>query len=54
MKDSLRLQFERLALRLSELYTRLDKSVWSELNGASEIPALRRELQREHVNRVAR
>src|SRR5205814_8501112 len=41
------------ALRLSELYGRLDKSVWSELNGGSDIPALRRELQREHVNRVA-
>jgi hypothetical protein len=41
------------ALRLSELYGRLDKSVWSELAGAGDIPALRRELQREHVNRVA-
>jgi hypothetical protein len=41
------------ALRLSELYSRLDKSVWSELSGRGDIPALRRELQREHVNRVA-
>jgi hypothetical protein len=41
------------ALRLSELYSRLDKSVWSELSGTGDIPALRRELQREHVNRVA-
>jgi hypothetical protein len=41
------------ALRLSELYTRLDKSVWSELGTPSDIPALRRELQREHVNRLA-
>jgi len=41
------------ALRLSELYTRLDRSVWSELGSGSDIPALRRELQREHVNRIA-
>jgi len=41
------------SLRLSELYTRLDRSVWSELGGTSDIPALRRELQREHVNRIA-
>jgi hypothetical protein len=41
------------ALRLSELYTRLDRSVWSELGSSSDIPALRRELQREHVNRIA-
>jgi hypothetical protein len=41
------------ALRLSELYGRLDRSVWSELAGGQDIPALRRELQREHVNRIA-
>jgi Met-zincin/Domain of unknown function (DUF5117)/Domain of unknown function (DUF5118) len=42
------------ALRLSELYQRLDRSVWSELSAkGGDIPAPRRELQREHVNRVA-
>jgi hypothetical protein len=41
------------ALHLSELYGRLDKSVWSELGSGNDIPPLRRELQREHVNRVA-
>jgi len=41
------------ALRLSELYTRLERSVWSELGAGADIPPLRRELQREHVNRVA-
>ena len=41
------------ALPLSELYTSITKAVWSELGAAGEIPALRRELQREHVNRVA-
>ena len=41
------------ALRLSELYSRLDQSVWSELAAGGDVPALRRELQREHVNRLA-
>jgi hypothetical protein len=41
------------AMHLSELYRRLDRSVWSELDGHDDIPPLRRELQREHVNRVA-
>lgn len=41
------------AFRLSELYGRLTREVWSELGGKGDIPALRRELQREHVNRVA-
>jgi hypothetical protein len=41
------------ALRLSELYRRLHQSVWSELSAPGDIPAPRRELQREHVNRLA-
>jgi hypothetical protein len=42
------------AFRLSELYTRLTSEVWSELDaGVADIPGARRELQREHVNRVA-
>lgn len=41
------------ALRLSELYGRLTREVWSELGAKADIPSLRRELQREHVNRVA-
>jgi len=36
-----------------ELYGRLDRSVWSELATGQDIPALRRELQREHINRIA-
>jgi len=40
-------------LRLSDLYGRLDKAVWSELGSSGDIPVLRRELQREHVNRLA-
>ena len=43
------------ALALPELYGALTAAVWSELDGARsfEIAPLRRELQREHVNRVA-
>jgi hypothetical protein len=41
------------AFRLSELYGRLVRDIWSELGGRGDIPALRRELQREHLNRLA-
>ena len=41
-------------LRLSELYQRLSGEVWSELKSANgDIAASRRELQREHLNRLA-
>ncbi|HYJ96955.1 MAG TPA: hypothetical protein VEX14_02750, partial [Burkholderiaceae bacterium] len=41
-------------LRLSELYQRLIGEVWNELKaGSSDISASRRELQREHLNRLA-
>jgi hypothetical protein len=41
-------------LRLSELYQRLSGEVWSELkSGNGDIRASRRELQREHLNRLA-
>jgi hypothetical protein len=41
------------AFHLSELYARLTREVWRELAGKGDIPAGRRELQREHVNRLA-
>jgi hypothetical protein len=41
------------SFQLSELYTRLDRDIWSELRGGGDIPAPRRELQREHLNRLA-
>ena len=41
------------AFRLSELYTRLTREVWSELGKGGDIAAARRELQREHVNRLS-
>jgi hypothetical protein len=41
------------AFQLSELYERLNRDVWGELAKGGDISATRRELQREHVNRVA-
>jgi hypothetical protein len=42
------------ALRLSELMQRLNGEVWSELRATSgDIPSMRRELQREYINRLA-
>ncbi|HEY6355037.1 MAG TPA: zinc-dependent metalloprotease, partial [Burkholderiaceae bacterium] len=42
------------ALRLSELLQRMNGEIWSELRaGSGDIPSMRRELQREHVNRLA-
>jgi hypothetical protein len=44
------------AFQLSELYARIEHDVWSEIEGGgrvSDIPAPRRALQREHLNRIA-
>jgi len=41
------------ALRMPELYSRLSQAVWSELDGNGDIAPLRREVQRDHVNRIA-
>ena len=41
------------ALSLAELFERITKAVWSELASGGPIAPLRRDLQREHVNRVA-
>ena len=41
------------AFMLSELYGRLSIEVWSELAGKQPITQARRELQRDHVNRLS-
>ena len=41
------------ALRMPELYERLSRAVWSELEGRGDIAPQRREVQRDHVNRIA-
>ena len=48
----------RDAFQLSELYGRLEHDIWSEIDPRAgrrerDIPAPRRELQREHLNRLA-
>jgi hypothetical protein len=40
------------SLTLSDLYDTLQASIWSDLKGNSDIPVMRRNLQREHVRRV--
>ena len=40
------------ALRLTDLYSQLEADIWSELAGRGDIVQARRELQREHVNRL--
>ena len=40
-------------LKLSELYDLLQASIWSELRTGGDISLLRRNLQREHVKRIA-
>ncbi|MDQ6679461.1 MAG: zinc-dependent metalloprotease, partial [Pseudomonadota bacterium] len=41
------------AFQLAELYGRLQHEIWSELASRAEITPARRELQREHINRIA-
>ncbi|MFY8084624.1 MAG: zinc-dependent metalloprotease, partial [Rubrivivax sp.] len=41
------------AFPLSELYARLRADIWSELASSADIAPARRELQREHLNRIA-
>ena len=41
------------ALRLSELYDKLEADVWGELAGKADSPQPRRDLQREHISRLA-
>ena len=42
----------RNIISLSEVYSTLQGSVWSELKGGTEIDRMRRNLQREHLKRV--
>ena len=41
------------ALTLNELFTALRGSIWSELKTGGSIPGPRRDLQREHLRRIA-
>ena len=39
-------------ISLSEVYSTLQSSIWSELSSGTEIDVLRRSLQREHLKRL--
>ena len=39
--------------RLSELYSRITREIWSDLGAGGDIPVARRELQRDHASRLA-
>ena len=41
------------ALQLAEVHAQLQRAVWAGLDGTAAIAPARRELQREHVNRLA-
>jgi hypothetical protein len=41
------------AFQIAELYQQLARSVWSELTNGSSISAERRDLQRDHLNRLS-
>ena len=41
------------SFRLSELYSRLTRDIWSELGTGADIAVSRRELQRDHAGRLA-
>ena len=41
------------AFQLGELYQRLATDVWTELSGSGSIDSARRDLQRDHVNRLS-
>ena len=51
--SEVKLEDPKSGFRLSELYASLHRSIWSELKTGQEITPLRRNLQREHLARVA-
>ena len=52
LDTSLKLAEGKKGMSLSDLYDGLQQAVWSDLKGTSDIPLMRRNLQREHLKRV--
>jgi hypothetical protein len=48
-----KLDLDQPRLEPAEIHERLVRELWAELPTAQSVPAMRRELQREHVNRLA-
>ena len=53
LDSEVKTRLDAKAFRLSELYTTLHDAIWSELKTGRDIDLFRRNLQREHANRVA-
>jgi hypothetical protein len=53
VESPLRFSSDGVALSLSELYDSLQDAIWSELRSGTDIDPLRRNLQREHLKRLA-
>jgi hypothetical protein len=53
LESELKLDDPKKAFRLSELYDTLTAAIWSEAKAGREAPVLRRNLQREHLARMA-
>jgi hypothetical protein len=53
LDSEVKLDDPRKSLRLSDVYETLKVSIWSELKTGRDITPMRRNLQREHVSRVA-
>jgi hypothetical protein len=53
LDSSLKIGDQRKALSVADLYDSLQGAIWSELKAGGDIPLMRRNLQREHVKRVA-
>jgi len=53
LDSSLKIGDARKALSVGDLYDTLQGAIWSDLKGAGDIPLMRRNLQREHVKRLA-
>jgi len=53
LESDLKLDDPKRAFRLSELYDTLTAAIWSEVKSGHEVPILRRNLQREHLGRMA-
>jgi Met-zincin/Domain of unknown function (DUF5117) len=53
VESPLRFTSDGMALSLSELYDSVQDAIWSELKTGSDIDPLRRNLQREHLTRLA-
>ena len=53
LDSEVKLDNPRVGFRLAELYEGLQRTIWSELRTGQDIPLLRRNLQRDHLQRIA-